>query len=268
MLRLLLPCILAISLGLSANAAAAPLATLITGTQRSDANIQRNQYRHPVQTLQFFGLKPDQKVLEVWPGTGWYSEILGPYLRDKGVFYAAHFSPSQAQSFFQQTREDFLAKLQSRPDLYGNVKMVSLYPPANEPLPAPANSLDLVLTFRNVHNWAKGGYDQAMFNTFYQMLKPGGFLGVVEHRAKPGTSFRQMIATGYMTTNYVIHLAQTAGFKLAATSEINANPKDDTHHPDGVWSLPPTLRGAAIDQEKMLAIGESDRMTLKFVKPD
>ena len=254
--------------GLSVTAYAAPdLNALITGPHRSDANIKRNQYRHPVQTLQFFGLKPDQAVLEVWPGAGWYTEILAPYLKDSGTYYAAHFSRHQSLPFFQQMREDFLAKLQSRPDLYGNVKLTSLYPPAGEPLPAPSNSLDLVLTFRNVHNWAKGGFDQAMFNDFFTMLKPGGYLGVVEHRAKPGTSFKQMINTGYMTTAYVIHLAQKAGFKLAATSEINANTKDNTDHPDGVWSLPPTLRGAASDEPKMLAIGESDRMTLKFVKP-
>ena len=252
----------------SSTAFCAPdLMALANGSHRTNANIQRNLYRHPVKTLEFFGLKPDQSVMEIWPGAGWYTEILAPYLRDHGTFYAAHFSTQQRQPFFQQTRKDFIDKLQGRPDLYSQVRLVSLYPPAHEPLPAPAKSLDLILTFRNIHNWTKGGYDQAMFKDFYTMLKPGGHLGVVEHRARPGTSLAQMIKTGYMTEAYVIQLARKAGFRLEAKSEINANPKDNTLHPNGVWSLPPTLRDAAIDQPKMLAIGESDRMTLKFVKP-
>ena len=244
------------------------IAQWITGNHRSAANTERNGYRHPVETLQFFGIQPDSAVLEVWPGGGWYTEILAPYLKESGHYTAAHFSSKQDVPFFQNTRKTYLQKLGNRPDLYQNVVISSLYPPAGDITPAADSSQDFVLTFRNVHNWSKGGFDQAMFNVFYKVLKPGGILGVVEHRAKPGTDFDTMIKSGYMTEDYVVGLAKNAGFELLARSEINANPKDTTSHPNGVWSLPPTLRGGDTDQATFLGIGESDRMTLKFVKAE
>lgn len=240
----------------------------ITGPHRSHDNIQRNAYRHPVETLTFFEVQPQHNVLEVWPGSGWYTEILAPYLKDAGYYVAAHYSPKQELPFFQNTRNAFIQKLKAEPDIYRNAVIASLYPPAGDDLPVPAESIDRVLTFRNVHNWSKGGFDQAMFDCFYKILKPGGILGVVEHRASAGTDFDTMIETGYMTEQYVIGLAQKSGFKLLATSEINANAKDTHQHPNGVWSLPPTLRGGEQNQAEYLAIGESDRMTLKFVKPE
>lgn len=156
--------------------------------------------------------------------------------------------------------------LASRPDLYGKVVKTVLLAPDYLDI-APRGSADMVLTFRNAHNWAKAGNAEAMFEAFYAALKPGGVLGVVDHRAKPGTPFQRQIDTGYLTEEYVIGLAQKAGFRLAAKSQINANPRDDTDHPRGVWTLPPTLALGDKDRDKYLAIGESDRMTLKFVKP-
>jgi len=160
---------------------------------------------------------------------------------------------------------NYRAKLASAPNVYGKVELVHFDPKA--PVFAPDGSADMVLTFRNVHNWAKGGRAESMFRGFAAALKPGGVLGVVEHRARPGTPFEQQVTSGYMTEKYVIEMARKAGFRLVEKSEINANPRDTTDHPGGVWNLPPNLRGVPeADMEKMRAIGESDRMTLKFVK--
>ena len=242
------------------------VANWIEGGHRSEHNMARNDYRHPVETLDFFGLKADMSALEIWPGGGWYTEILAPYLKPSGQFYAAQFSPSQTQPFFQKMRKQFEQKLQANPALYSEVKLTSIYPPGKDFSTVEENSLDMILTFRNVHNWSKGGFDQAMFDHFFKLLKPQGILGVVEHRAKPGTRLEDMISSGYMTQDYVIKLASNAGFSLAAHSEINANSKDSTQHPNGVWSLPPSLRGGDQNREAFQAIGESDRMTLKFIK--
>ena len=238
----------------------------VKSPKRSPAHIDRNQYRHPVETLEFFGLKPDMTVVEVWPGSGWYTEILAPYVKEKGLFYAAHFPEKSDIPFFNKMRAQFQKKLEQSPELYEKVKLTALFPPTKETSNIPASSADLVLTFRNVHNWSKGGYDKAMFEAFHTMLKPGGTLGVVEHRALIGASKENMIESGYMSEEYVIDLAQKAGFKLADKSDINANSKDSTKHPKGVWSLPPTLREGKANQEYYLNVGESDRMTLKFIK--
>ncbi|HYJ19273.1 MAG TPA: methyltransferase, partial [Burkholderiales bacterium] len=168
--------------------------------------------------------------------------------------------------FARQTDTDYRSMLADAPDLYGKTRLSVMTPPDIQV--APAGSADLVLTFRNVHNWAKAGTADAMFKAFHDALKSGGTLGVVEHRAKPGTSFQQQIDSGYMTEAYVIEAAQKAGFTLANKSEINANPKDTKDYPGGVWTLPPNLRNVSeADKPKFIAIGESDRMTLKFVKP-
>lgn len=239
----------------------------LAGDHRSAANRARDQYRHPRETLLFFGLKPDMTVLEIWPGSGWYSEIIAPVLAEKGKFYLAHYaieSPRIA-NWQLQAREKQETDYAKRPALYGKPMFTSLGPPEYLAI-APAGSVDMLLTFRNVHNWSLQKTDAMVFKTFFDVLKPGGILGVVEHRANPGTSFEQMVKTGYMTEAYVIELAQKAGFKLVAKSEINANAKDTKDHPNGVWTLPPTSRGR-LDAEKYKAIGESDRMTLKFEKP-
>lgn len=239
---------------------------VLAGEHRTPAFVERDKYRHPKATLEFFRLKPDQTVVEVWPGRGWYTEILAPYLHARGNYYAAGFALTESSPKYQHTiTADFGQKLAERPDLYGRVTLAQLGKP-DQWIACPPGTADLVLTFRNVHNWMEGGYEAEMFRAFHAALKPGGVLGVVEHRARPGTSREQMVKSGYVTEAYVIEVAEKAGFKLEAKSEINANPKDTTDHPEGVWTLPPSLALKDVDREKYLAIGESDRMTLRFVK--
>lgn len=237
-------------------AAATTIDEALAGSHRSAANRARDQYRHPKETLEFFGLRPDMTVVEISPGGGWYTEVLAPTLRERGTLYAAHNNP-----------DAFKSKLAGNP-IYDKVQVTS-FGKDNLDNIAPAGSADLVLTFRNVHNWygwGEGGVEAA-FRAFYRALKPGGVLGVVEHRLPEHRPDAQQKSSGYMKTSEVVRLAEAAGFKLAAKSEINANPKDTADHPSGVWTLPPVLRLGDQDRAKYLAIGESDRMTLKFVKP-
>ena len=270
--RRLLFCFLATLLmfsnaALAASPTEAAIDKALAGAHRSDANRARDVYRHPKETLLFFGLEPHLHVVEITPGGGWYTEVLAPVLRDKGKYYAAHYHVDEStHRYYRKGRDAYLEKLSKNPAVYDKVVVTSIDAPKHVDI-APKGSADLVLTFRNVHNWTEAGNDEAMFKAFFDALKPGGTLGVVEHRAKDGTSISDMKRTGYMTEAYVIRLAELAGFKLAAKSEISANPKDTRDHARGVWSLPPTLRGGAADRDKYLATGESDRMTLKFVKP-
>ena len=253
--------------GLPERDAGGALDRILAGDQRPAVNRARDGYRHPKETLQFFGVRPDLSVVEVWPGGGWYTQILAPLLRERGKYYAAHFHVDEkSPRYMGLAREAFLKSLAARPDLYDRVVVTSLDAPRHVDI-APRGNVDLVLTFRNVHNWTAAKTDEAMFRAFFDALKPGGVLGVVEHRAQEGTSLEQMVKTGYMTEAYVIGLAQQAGFRLAARSEVNANPKDTKDHPRGVWTLPPNFRLGDQDRQQYAAIGESDRMTLKFVKP-
>lgn len=240
----------------------------VAGTHRTAEYVARDVYRHPAETLEFFDVRPEMTVVEVWPGGGWYTEILGPLLREKGSYILAGFvtDPDKAPQWRIDLMKELRQKLDASPGIYGAPRVTELGIP-DAWKAAPAGSADRVLTFRNVHNWLKGDYAEPMFKAFYDALKPGGVLGVVEHRAKPGTSVEEMKVSGYMTEDYVIKLAEDAGFELVARSEINANPKDSADHPKGVWTLPPSLRLGEKDREKYLAIGESDRMTLRFVKP-
>ncbi len=268
---LLLPVLAAGAMVASAQAqdAEALIDRAMAGSHRSDANKARDKYRHPKETLLFFGLNPNMTVVEVWPSAGWWTEILAPVLRDGGQYYSAWFATQAkgAPDFLKEREKGFDAMLAGRPDLYGKVIKTALLAPEYVEI-APKGSADMVLTFRNVHNWAKAGNADAMFKAFYDTLKPGGILGVKDHRAKPGTPFEKQIETGYMTETWVIETAQKAGFKLDNKSEINANPRDTADYPGGVWTLPPTLRNIPDGEKpKYLAIGESDRMTLKFVKP-
>ena len=244
------------------------LSEVITGPQRTPEFAARDRYRHPQQTLEFFGVKPEMTVVEVWPASGWYTEILAPYLREHGRYYATGYAVSQdaTPEWRHEDQLAFIKKIRARPYLYDRVAVTELGPD-NAWVACPPGSADRVLTFRNVHNWMKGGYEAHMFRAFYDALKPGGVLGVVEHRAKRGTTLAQMKKSGYITEAHVIRLAQNAGLKLLARTEINANSKDSTHHPEGVWTLPPTLKLGDAGREKYLAIGESDRMTLMFVEP-
>jgi predicted methyltransferase len=237
--------------------AAAALQAAIAGPQRSDANKARDKYRHPLETLTFFGIKPDMTVVEISPGSGWYTEILAPFLKDHGKLYEAVGGGKGANTF-----ED---KLKADPTVYGRVIVTTLQPPAQTEI-APVDSADMVLTFRNVHDWLPRGTTPDYFKAFYRALKPGGILGITDHRADPSQPQDPKAKNGYVRQDYMVQIAEQAGFKLAGMSDINANPKDPRNQP--VWNLPPTLRQGDKDRDKYLAIGESDRMTLKFIKPN
>lgn len=235
-----------------------PLAVAVANPQRSPENRARDAARHPLETLRFFGVQPNQTVIELWPGRGWYTEILAPYLRDGGQLRAV-----AATGNYLQPYKDFLA---ARPEQYDRVQLVEVTPPSSLSL-GPDGSADVVLTFRNLHGWVTGGYAQQLHEAIFRVLKPGGVYGVVEHRAPAGTSLEQSAKSGYVAEAAAIAMATAAGFVLEESSPINDNPKDTKDHPNGVWSLPPTLRGGDADKAKFVAIGESDRMTLRFRKP-
>lgn len=243
------------------------LSKILTGNHRSVAHKNRDQYRHPQQTLEFFEVKDNMTVVEIWPGEGWYTEILAPYLKDKGKLYVAHFSPDIKSPRLKKSLHKFISKLQSQPKIYARVELTTLQPPDSMQI-APDGSVDRILTFRNVHNWMKMDQAATVFKAMFKALKPGGVLGVVEHRNISGLKPQDPRAvSGYVSEDYVIELARNAGFEFLDKSEINANPKDTKDYPGGVWTLPPTLRLKDKDRSKYLSIGESDRMTLKFIKP-
>ncbi|WP_299585919.1 methyltransferase [uncultured Microbulbifer sp.] len=258
--------VLAGTLALAGGAQAADLNSAIKGDHRSKEFAARDQYRNPAETLEFLGIEPDMTVVEITPGGGWYTEILGPYLGEKGKLYAAHFPEDSESSYYQRSLKNFKDKLAANKKAYQNVEVTEFSPQTGREI-APAGSADAVVTFRNVHNWMYRGYEDKAFASFFAALKPGGVLGVVEHRAKVGTSKEDMVESGYVTQDYVIEVAKKAGFVLEEASEVNANPKDTAKHPKGVWTLPPVLRLGDEGKEKYLAIGESDRMTLRFRKP-
>ncbi|PZQ59571.1 MAG: methyltransferase type 11 [Sphingomonas taxi] len=238
----------------------APIATAVKAPTRTPANIARDRYRHPAETLAFFGVKPGDTVVEVWPGGGWYTEILAPLTAAGGTYYAA--GP------WERGLNGVRALQEKDPATYGKVRLAALPAAAGQP-GVPDGSADVVLTFRNVHNWRFGGEDQArqMFAAMFRMLKPGGTLGVVEHRLPEARDSAAEQKSGYMKISSVIGYATAAGFRLAARSEVNANPRDTADWPGGVWTLPPSYALKEVDRAKYAAIGESDRMTLKFVKP-
>lgn len=234
-------------------------------THRSEENIARNDYRHPVETLTWFGLEPDMTVVEIWPGGGgWYTEVLAPYLRAEGRLYAANYDGSSGIEYYRRNAAKYREKLAAEPDVYDRVIVTELMPPAKLQA-APDGVADMVLSFRNLHNWLEAGIANQMFLAMYRALKPGGILGLVAHRARPGTD--PSPKTGYVSEARAIKLAEAAGFEFVDRSEINANPKDTRNHPAGVWTLPPTFRLGDRNRAAYAAIGESDRMTLKFRKP-
>jgi predicted methyltransferase len=266
MKKILWALLLAIScLSAQADEHSSALGKAIAGQQRSAEHKARDKYRHPQETLEFFDVKDNMTVVEVWPGAGWYTEILAPYLRDKGKLYAAHFSADAEEPYFKKGLKDFVDKLHDQPKVYGKVELTALQPPQLLQI-APDGSADRVLTFRNVHNWMKSDQAAAVFSAMYKALKPGGILGVVEHRNNALKPQDTQAESGYVSEDYVIALARNAGFEFLGKSEINANSKDTKDYP--VWALPPSLALKDKDREKYLAIGESDRMTIKFMKPD
>ncbi len=232
-----------------------PLKAAVAADNRTVGNVARDAHRHPYETLSFFGIKPSDTVVELSPGGGWYTENLAPYLREQGQLYAADAGSVR-----------FKAKMDSMA-VYGKVKITAFDPAKGVLDIAPAGSADAVLTFRNVHNWMGSGSAQAVFDAAFKALKPGGVLGVEEHRLPASRPQDPKAGSGYVHEATVIRFAEAAGFKLAGRSEVNANPKDGADHPEGVWTLPPTYALKDKDRAKYQAIGESDRMTLKFVKP-
>jgi predicted methyltransferase len=251
----------------AANAQADAIARALAGDWRSEKNRARDQYRHPKETLAFFGVGPDQTLIEIWPGGGWYAEVLAPALNAHGHYIAVVTKPLPDSPARVQSNNDKLrATFKARPDLYGNAEVREALDAA--PVLGPPESADVVLTFRNAHNWVMAGNEQAMFRAFFAVLKPGGTLGLVDHRAAVDQPPAEMKTSGYLPEAYVIALAEGAGFKLVEKSEVNANPKDTKDYKEGVWTLPPTLALGEQDKAKYLAIGESDRMTLKFRKPE
>ena len=246
----------------------AALQAAIDNGSRDPANVARDVHRHPGQTLAFFGIRPDQTVVEITPGGGWYAEILAPYLKANGHYVAAVVDPQavaegRGRDYQQRSKDGLEKKFAGAPAQFDRAHVVAYDPAA--PAFGPAGSADLVLTFRNVHNWRQAGQAEGMFKGFFEVLKPGGVLGVVEHRARADVAADDK--SGYVGQDQVIALARAAGFELAGSSEVNANPRDTKDHPNGVWTLPPSNNHPEADRAKYQAIGESDRMTLRFVKP-
>ena len=248
--------------------AEARLAAAVSGPWRNPDNVARDGYRHPGETLRFFGVMPDDTVIEITPGGGWYAEILAPYLREDGLYVAAVVDPMALPEGrgrdYQANNKAGLEKLFAGSAAQYDRARIVAFDPANPSFGA-AGSADAVLTFRNVHNWRSNGQAEGMFKGFFDVLKPGGVLGVVEHRAAADVPADDK--SGYVGQAQVVAMAQAAGFVLDATSEVNANPRDTKDHPNGVWTLPPGNRHEDTDRAKYQAIGESDRMTLRFRKP-
>ncbi len=254
--------------GPSGTDAVAALDRAIAGSWRNPNNVLRDQYRNPRQTLTFFDVSPRQTVIEITPGGGWYAEILAPYLRGQGSYVAAvvdsgAYEAGRQRDYYAKGKADLEANFAAAPAQFDRATVVA-YDPKAPRFGAPG-SADVVLTFRNVHNWRAAGQAEGMFRGFFEVLKPGGTLGVVEHRATRDVPADDK--SGYVGEAQVIAMAEAAGFRLDGRSEVNANPRDTRDHPNGVWMLPPAKRHDAEDAQKYLAIGESDRMTLRFVKP-
>jgi predicted methyltransferase len=269
--------LIALSVPLFSAASDEALKAAVESDARSAGNTQRDPDRRPYEALHFFGIQPDMAVAEIWPSQGWWSEILAPYLKDSGQYYAVGFSltAKRTPGWRKNMARGLIKRFENEPDQFGNTIVTSLAIPGDAEI-APPDSLDMVLTFRNVHNWMNGNYAQFVFDSMFAALKPGGTLGLVEHRASDDADVEFMKLSGYVSEPHVISLAEAAGFVLIKKSEINANPKDNHNHPEGVWSLPPGLRycGRIEDKEvaencktEYSAIGESDRMTIKFEKP-
>ena len=247
------------------------LQQLADAEQRSKEHKLRNKYRHPAETLQFFGIEPQMSVLEIWPGHGWYTEILAPFLKDQGKLTLAQFRHNdgslkdERSIFWARVSERLVQRITEQSDYFGEVTNIELDPPRFSPL--QQEQFDMVLTFRNGHIWNESGHLYGTLQSVFQALKPGGVLGMVEHRAARLSDISSSAVEGYLDEAYVIQAAEQAGFELVASSEINANPADTKNYPKGVYALPPTLAMGQYNKAQYMAIGESDRMTLKFIKP-
>ena len=234
----------------------------LSGDHRSESNVARDQYRHPRETLEFFGLSAEMTVLEVSPGGGWYTEVLAPLLKDHGKLVAGHGAPN-GSAYGRRSLGGYLQKLGRANDVYSAVDVRVMQPPS---MPVDVED-DMALVFRNVHSWLRAGTAEASLADVFRALKSGGTLGIVQHRGNDGIDLEQMKRTAYVPESKVIEMAQAAGFVLDGKSEINANAKDTKDYAGGVWTLPPSFGAGDEDRAKYAAIGESDRMTLRFKKP-
>lgn len=242
------------------------MGSILSSDHRSEANKARDKWRHPGQTLKFFEVQPQHAVLEVSPGGGWYSEILAPFVKGHGKLTLAVFADDSKSEYRVKMNRELKARVQDQSDVFGSVQYVVFEPPIIGPL-GKEDEYDRILTFRNVHSWLPEEQVEAVFKEFFRVLKPGGIFGVVQHRLPENAKADPVKTRGYVKESLVIELAERAGFSLAAKSEINSNSKDKAFHPKGVWTLPPGFALGDKDKAKYEAIGESDRMTLKFIKP-
>ena len=251
----------------------ARLRAAITGEHRSAGKRERDAYRNPYETLTFFGLKEDMTVLEINATGGWYTEIIAPVVSDTGKYFATMWDPGTSE-WAKGAFNDLEALIDAHRELFGDAEVVAIS--GDNFRPIEPGSADLVLTFRNIHNWMTSGSIHDMLEMMYVSAKPGGHLGIVEHRGNPLIRQDPKAVSGYVNEGYTVKLAEEAGWQLVATSGINNNPMDDKDYEKRVWRLPPTLRYLALEgwpevdeaqRAKSLAIGESDRFTLLFVKP-
>jgi predicted methyltransferase len=238
---------------------------ILGGNQRTPADRARDGYRHPKETLLFFGIRGNTRVLQVWPESGWYTKIIAPLVRARGEYFAGVIAPDPGSRFLTARLAGYRRLLASRPDLYGKVKVVTF--PVNGSDAVPPGSVDLALSFRDLHEWMAMGDAQEALASIYRALAPGGVFGVVDNRGDPAVPQDPRAKNGYVRQDYAIRLIEAAGFRLVATSEMNANPNDTKNYPCGVWALPPDYRLGNVNRAQYEAIGESDRFTLKFVKP-
>ena len=260
----LIAVLLASNMALACAQAQTSLAQRLAAPHRSPGNVARDGFRHPVESLEFFGVRDDSRVVEILPGSGgYYMELLAPHLKNRGLYIAANRDGAAAPQYLAD-HQKLLARLKAEPALYEKVLVTQFNADLHEI--APPGSADLVLTFRNLHNWVERNEIEGALRAFRKALKPGGVLGVVDHRGRTDQSQEAQMKSGYVREDYAVAVIEKAGFKLAGAAEINANPKDTKDHPEGVWTLPPTYRLKDVDRAKYQAIGESDRFTLKFVK--
>ncbi len=237
------------------------LRAALVAPARTPANVARDPHRHPLETLKFFGLRNDMAVMEIWPGGGWWTEFLAPVVAEKGRYVAADTASPDKSALAKRLKD-----LGQKNPAFAKAEVVQLSPGDKKLSPVAAGSMDMVLTFRNIHNWMSDGAEKAMFDAMFTALKPGGHLGIEEHRANP-TATDDKGGTGYVREDAAIKMAEASGFKLVSKSDINANPKDTKDYPKGVWTLPPNYAEGDKDRAKYTAIGESDRFTLLFQKP-